>query len=80
MAATLSSKLTIYHTKMIDEGYPGKTNNEILYTTLDTNMSSDTAVAVTNWARNLVTSLSNDLYEHTAITTTGSLNEMVAEE
>lgn len=78
MAATLSSKLTIYHTQMIDE-HPGKTNNESLSTTLDTNMSSDTAVAVTNWTRNFVTSLSNDLYEHTTITTSASLNEMVAE-
>lgn len=77
--AGISSKLTIIHYEVLPESAGKKQNSEILNTSLATNMSSDTAVAVSNWANNLVTSLSNDVYGHCKIESEISLNEILSD-
>lgn len=54
-----------------------KTNSETFNTTLTSDIDSDTALAVDNWARSFV-ALSNDTYEDTEITSTQSINEILA--
>lgn len=76
--ASFDNRLTIYHSDQTGI-LNAKRNSESFKTTLDTNMTSDTAVAVHNWAQNLVTSLSNDEYEHSVIETSASLNEIISE-
>lgn len=69
-----TSKLKITH-----KDSNGKTNSETFNTTLDTSISSDTAVAVDTWAK-AYCNLSTDNYNDTEITTTQSINEILAGE
>lgn len=75
----ISSKLTVIHYAVLPESAGKKQNSEILNTVLSTDMSSDTAVAVSNWANNFVTSLSNDVYSHCKIESEISLNEILSD-
>lgn len=76
--ASFDNKLTIYHSDQTGI-LNSKRNSESFNTSLDTNMSSDTAVAVHNWAANMIGTLSNDEYEHSVIETSASLNEILSE-
>lgn len=67
------SKLTVKH-----KDSSGKNNTEIFNTTLNVDLSSDTAVAVDSWARGFV-SLTSDTYEDAVITSTESINDKIAE-
>ena len=55
-----------------------KVNTEIFYTTLTTDISSDTAAAIDTWAR-AYCALSDDTYRDTEIIETVSINEILAE-
>lgn len=67
------SKLTVKH-----KDSSGKNNTEIFNTTLNVDLSSDTAIAVDSWARGFV-SLTSDTYEDVVISSTQSINEKIAE-
>ena len=67
------SKLTVKH-----KDSNGKNNTEIFNTTLNVDLSSDTAIAVDSWARGFV-SLTSDTYEDVVISSTQSINEKIAE-
>lgn len=69
-----ASRLTVYHT--IQEGAKIKTNSESFYSTNHADMSSDTAVAMLDWAEGFV-SITNDNYEYCKIEDSISLNEIV---
>lgn len=67
------SKLTVKH-----KDSSGKNNTENFYTTLNADLSSDTAVAVDSWARGFV-SLTSDTYDDVVISSSQSINEILAE-
>ena len=70
----VSVKLTLKH-KRAD----GKANSELFYCNpaiINTNISSDTAVAVDNWGRSVV-ALTTDNYEDVVITQTASILEII---
>ena len=69
-----TSKLKITH-----KDANGKTNSEVFNTTLTTNVDSDTAIAINTWAL-AYCNLSTDNYNDTEITTTQSINEILAGE
>lgn len=69
-------KLKVLHASNIDSGRAD--NSETFNTTLPANIDSDTALAVTNWARSFV-NLTKDTYVDVEITETVSLNELIAE-
>lgn len=77
--ASFDNRLTIYHSDQTGI-LNSKLNSESFATSLSTDMSSDTAVAVHNWAENLISTLSNDVYEHSVIQTSASLNEILSED
>ena len=56
----------------------GKVNTESIYTTLTTDISSDTAAAIDTWAR-AYCALSDDTYRDTEIIETVSITEILAE-
>lgn len=72
-----AAKITVYHTIETYDGHA--VSSESFKTTLNSDMSSDTAIALINWAENYVTTLSNETYEYTKIEETQSLNEILAE-
>ena len=66
-----SDKMTVYHVDQLN----GR-NSETWYTPLKaSDIDSDTAIAITHWARNLITSLSTDTYEDVIVVSTVSLEE-----
>ena len=68
---TSSNKMTVYHVDQIN----GR-NSETWHTPLKaTDIDSDTAITITDWARTLITSLSTDTYEDVIVVSTVSLNE-----
>ena len=69
----MATKMKITHTDSA-----GKTNSESFYTTLTTDISSDTATAIDTWAR-AYCALSDDSYKDTEITETVSITEILAE-
>lgn len=69
----MNSKLTVKH---VDSN--NKQNTEVFNTTLDVDMSSETALAIDAWARQFV-NLTTDTYNDTVITSTLSINEKIAE-
>lgn len=73
------NKLTIYHSNQQGLLHSNAKNSESFKTSLDINMTSDTAIAVHNWAENLISTLSDDDYEHSVIETSASLNEILSE-
>ena len=74
MIKLATSKLKIMH-----KDANGKTNSETFNTTLNTNIGSDTAVAINTWAL-AYCNLSTDTYDDTEITSTQSINEILAGE
>ena len=72
-----STKLKVKHIDSTGK----KVNTEIFNcsSAINTNISSDTAIALDTWAKGFV-SLSADSYDDCEITTTQSLNELVAQE
>lgn len=83
----LSNKLTVYHqaSKPGDIDYAtGKFNNEVFNFNASVataaNMTSDTAVALTSWAKNsYVDTITTEAYAGMKIETVLSLNEIIAE-
>ena len=69
----MATKMKISH---LDSA--GKVNTESFYTTLTTNISTDTATAIDTWAR-AYCALSDDTYKDTEIIETVSITEILAE-
>lgn len=69
----MNSKLTVKHVNANN-----KQNTEVFNTTLSTDISSETAIAVDTWARQFVY-LTTDTYNDSTITSTLSINEKIAE-
>lgn len=67
----MSAKITVYHKEVIEGGY--KLHNEIFQTAITNNpgagdvppLNSDTALAVTNWAKNNYLPITDDVYYET---------------
>lgn len=68
----MSAKITVYHKEVIEGSY--KLHNEIFQTNISNNpgraeeaapLNSDTALAVTNWAKNNYLPITNDVYYET---------------
>lgn len=71
----MSAKLYVFH-----EYDNGPVKYETFSTLLTSNMSSDTAQTVINWARNnFIGSITQNDYGYTRIEEKKSLNEMIAE-
>ena len=75
--ANTQKKLYVFHE--YEEGAI-KSENFNCSNNLDTAMSSDTAQAVINWARNFVESISENDYGYTRIEEKISINEILAED
>ena len=81
MAAATKKILTICHVNVPTGSYEPKRYNENLRTTVPTNISSDTASAVINWASNLIETLVPDAeggYQWSKLEETVSLDEIIA--
>lgn len=79
--ATTKKILTICHVNVPTGSYEPKRYNENLKTTIPTNISSDTASAVINWASNLIDTLVPDAeggYQWSKLEETVSLDEIIA--
>lgn len=70
-----AKKMYVFH--QYDVGDPAK--YESFNTTLGTDIQSDTAQAVTTWARNFITSISENSYGYTRIEETISIGEILAD-
>lgn len=62
--------------KIIHKTMEGKANTEIFSTSLSVSMDSDTAVAVTDWARQYC-SLSQDNYASCELTESVTVDELI---
>lgn len=68
----MAAKITIYHKQNLESTY--KLNNEVFKTNISNipvraanaqPLNSDTALAVTNWAKNNYLPITNDVYDET---------------